>query len=42
MSKLLSQSKVSHFLVKMLSLEAQLMMIFNQPRSALGLQGITR
>ncbi|XP_066018500.1 ataxin-2-like isoform X4 [Pocillopora verrucosa] len=26
----------------MLSLEAQLMMIFNQPRSALGLQGITR
>ena len=42
MSKLLSQSKVSHFLVKMLSLEAQLMMIFNQPRSASGLQGITR
>ena len=42
MSKFLSQSKVSHFLGKMLSLEAQLMMIFNQPRSALGLQGITR
>ena len=42
MSKFLSQSKVSHFLVKMLSLEAQLTMIFNQLRSALGLQGITR
>ena len=42
MSKFLSQSKVSHFLGKMLSLEAQLMMIFNQPRSASGLQGITR